>query len=215
MKVQQSARSGFSLLEMMIALSVMSAMLGIGIVATQSTQSLMDQSVATGILEAKASRAINRIAREVGGASASTLFPARSAPESSEWLRVQRVDGWSGNDPQWSNDFEIRLVYEPTEVDNGVDDDGDGLIDECRILLVTDVGLATERSITIATQVAEYLEREIPDVDDDNGNGLEDERGLCFAVDGSVVEIRLTMVGLGSDGNTIWRTLETSVGLRN
>ena len=49
----------------------------------------------------------------------------------------------------------------------------------------------------------------------DNGNGLVDERGLCFELVDGNLNIRLSLEGRDPDGFEILRTFQTSVWLRN
>ena len=62
--------------------------------------------------------------------------------------------------------------------------------------------------------VSPYLEGEIPNGMDDNGNGLIDEKGLSFVVDRNAVTIRLTLDQL-VDGRMVTKTVQTTVTCRN
>jgi hypothetical protein len=59
------------------------------------------------------------------------------------------------------------------------------------------------------------MEGELANGIDDNGNGVIDEKGLCFVVEGNRVTIRLTIDKPGPDGKHYRRTLETTVTCRN
>ncbi len=59
-------------------------------------------------------------------------------------------------------------------------------------------------------EVAPFLEGEIPNGMDDNGNGLIDERGLSFTFDRHSVRIRLTTQAR-VDGELRVQTVETTV----
>ncbi|MEQ1892117.1 MAG: hypothetical protein ABL998_06210 [Planctomycetota bacterium] len=61
----------------------------------------------------------------------------------------------------------------------------------------------------------ELAEGELDDGDDDNGNGLVDEEGLSFERTGGRLVIRLSLESLDSNGNSLVRTVQTSVRLRN
>ena len=78
----------------------------------------------------------------------------------------------------------FEFVYDPDEVDDGQDNNGNGLIDEGRIVWTRNVGAPDERSVVLCHQVREYLEGEVPNGLDDNGNGLVDEKGLSFERNG-------------------------------
>ena len=105
----------------------------------------------------------------------------------------------------------------PGELDNGVDDNGNGLVDECRIEFQPDVVGDPGLVIGWGSFVREYLEGEIPNGVDDNGNGLVDERGLCLTYDNAsgVLTVRLTLERLDPLGRPLTRTVETAVQVRN
>ena len=62
--------------------------------------------------------------------------------------------------------------------------------------------------------VRPLLEGEIQNGKDDNGNGLIDEQGLTFVIDGRAIRMRLT---IGRDGESVTheRTVAASVVPRN
>jgi hypothetical protein len=111
----------------------------------------------------------------------------------------------------------IRLDYTQGEIDDGVDNNSNGLVDECRVVLVPDVGGAPGQAIGLAGFVREYLEGETQDDADENGNDLMDERGLCFDYDDvtQVLTISVTLERLTSQGTRVTGTAVTSVRLRN
>ncbi|MEM7518448.1 MAG: hypothetical protein AAF368_16185, partial [Planctomycetota bacterium] len=63
--------------------------------------------------------------------------------------------------------------------------------------------------------VRPYLDGEFANDEDDNGNGLADEFGLSFELDGDAVNIRLTLEKTNSDGEDIAIYVETTVTCRN
>ncbi len=60
--------------------------------------------------------------------------------------------------------------------------------------------------------VTPMLEGEEANGMDDNGNGLIDEQGLCFVVDGKTVTVRLTAESRGACVPTV-QTMETTIAL--
>lgn len=109
----------------------------------------------------------------------------------------------------------VEFRLEPGEVDDGLDNDGNGLVDEGELVLVRDAGGADELEIVLANGVREHLEGELPNGVDDNDNGLVDERGITFERVGSDLRIRLTLETTGRDGRILTRTLETTAWSRN
>jgi hypothetical protein len=109
----------------------------------------------------------------------------------------------------------IGFEYEPGEVDDGVDNDGDGLVDEGQVVLTRNAGSANATRAVLVKNVAELLQGEDLNGADDNGNGMEDEAGFCLQRDGEVVHIRLTLESVDDTGNVLRRTTETSIRMRN
>ena len=84
-----------------------------------------------------------------------------------------------------------------------------------RVVCEEDLDTELERSTTWTNVARPFLEGELPNGVDDNGNGLVDERGLTFTLDGNSVRIRLTMERDGPGDETILKTVETVVTIRN
>ena len=123
--------------------------------------------------------------------------------------------GFAGGAPTWSSLTRIGFAYEPGEIDDAIDDGGDGLVDEGQLVMVQDVGTAAERTLVLASSVRELLEGELPNAADDNGNGLQDEGGVSFELVGETLLIRLSLERRDSDNQLLTRTVETGIRLRN
>jgi hypothetical protein len=109
----------------------------------------------------------------------------------------------------------IGFEYDPGEVDDGVDNNGNGLIDEGQVVLTRGVGTGNAVRSVLVDGVAELLEGEVLNADDDNGNLMDDETGFCLQRIGSVLTIRLTLEDKAEDGTVTRRTMETSIRMRN
>ena len=109
----------------------------------------------------------------------------------------------------------IEFQYDPAEIDDGIDNDGDGLVDEGRAVLLRNWNTAAEKRTVLCNDVREYLEGETPDGNEENGNDLTDERGLCFELDGDRLTIRLTLEKTDHEGRLATVTVETTVHFRN
>ena len=107
------------------------------------------------------------------------------------------------------------LDYQEGEVDDGLDNNGNGLADEGVLLWTRDLGGAGESTHVICRGVREYLQGEEPNLDADTDNGLEDEPGYCLERVGETLVIRLTLERQVSDAGIQQRTIETSVKLRS
>jgi len=214
------SRAGMSLLEATIAAAITAIILGTIGRAALSGQTTTTQNMVATELETQARAVVDRIAEELVSARTTGLNPSPTGSFGSSTVTYQRCTGYSGGVAVFGANQRIRWVIEPTETDNGADDDGDGLIDEGMVEFTRDLGAGTERVVRWARGVREYLAGENPNVADDNANGLTDERGLSFSLTGRILTIRLTVQGIGpkgdgASGRVLSRTVETSVRLRN
>jgi prepilin-type N-terminal cleavage/methylation domain-containing protein len=195
----RTSRAGFTLLELLIALGLL------GLVITNVFMVLGDSSKALGsknssfAADAQARRTLDRIAMSVIGASRDSLVVAVEPPAFRTELYYQTSLGWQGGEMVASNPQKVAMVGEnPREV-----------------VWCENPGQPDEKRIVWSKWVGEYMEGEFPNGEDDNDNGLIDERGLCFVVEGNRVIIRLTIEKPGPDGKLYRRKLETTVTCRN
>ena len=89
------------------------------------------------------------------------------------------------------------------------------MLDQGQVIWRDKPGEVDERSVVWSRWVSDFLENELPNGIDDNGNGLIDESGLTFVIDGSMVTIRLTLQRTGSDGKSSVYSREATVHCRN
>lgn len=207
--------AGLSLIEVLFATALIGLVLGSVAMAARRGSAAFRRSAANAALDAHAARALQRIVRELAGARGATLLPTPDPPFGSAALEYQLALGHAGGDVLWSAPARLAAELEPGELDDGLDDDGDGLVDEHVVRMVRDVGLPGEQRVVLARGVRVLLEGELDNGADDNGNGLIDERGLSFDLVGGTLTVRLSVERLGPDGETMTRTLETSVMIRN
>ena len=208
---------GATLLEMIIATGLL-AMLGssafrlsdslTGHVRTETVSADLDRTGRATMVS---------ITSRLRASDANAVTPAAvTLPDSTSWLDFQRCIGIAGTDVQWGNPERLVFEYDVGEVDDGVDNDGDGLIDEGRVVLVENPSLPGERRRVLCNWVSESLEGEVPgNLVDDNGNGLVDEPGFCIHFDGRRATARLTLARMDSYGNLVEHTFLKSVALRN
>jgi hypothetical protein len=148
-------------------------------------------------------------------ASSSTLVPLTESPFSTTQVDFQRAVGSVGPSVVWGDPERILFEYSPGEVDDGVDNDANGLIDEGRVVWIQNAGSANETRATLCNWVREYFEGEEDTGVDDNGNGRIDERGFSIDIEGNRAHVRLSLEQRGSEGLSIVRTLERTVTFRN
>ena len=143
------------------------------------------------------------------------VTPNASAPFSSSALDYAQGIGFNAGAVVWGPPERIELNYGLSDPNDGIDNDGDGLVDEREIVWRENPGLANERSFVLCRNVAELLDGEVLNGNDDNGNGLIDEAGLCFDFDGKRVMVRITVQGADAHGLLISKTAQQAVSLRN
>ncbi len=210
------ARScGLTLVELAIGMTLVAMILGttgmITLSSVEAYQSHRDDSQLDGLVR----RTLDRMASELRMVQANGLSPNPTGQFGTSQLEYQENAGFSGGLISWGPGTRIELALEPGEIDDGVDNDADGLVDESLVRWVRNVGFASEASVVWAHGVTKLLEGEIANGLDDNQNGVVDERGLSFHLVGTTLFIRLSMEALRHDGRIATRTMETSIRIRN
>ena len=156
---------------------------------------------------------MQRVLRELMPAAETTLWP--QDPDGADALSFQTVVDVAGGAPVLGDERVLRSELSPVELDNGLDDDGNGLVDERIIVLVTDFGGPDERRMILVRNVREFLEGEDDNGLDDNGNGLVDEAGLSFDVENGSLTVRITVQSAVGAWEPQTETLEGTLTLRN
>lgn len=213
-------RRGLTLVELLIALSFASVVLFGVVQATQSGLGMLNENAIQSDVTMRSGRAMQRITSELYFAGASTLVPDLTPPlvgpdPGNSAVTFRCGDDYQAGALQWGAFRSLTWERAANDPDNGIDDDGDGLIDEGEVVLRRNVGAADEQRVVLVRDVPELLEGEASNALDDNGNGLFDEPGFCLSRDGNVVEISLTLQRPGRGGRPVIRTRTTSVLLRN
>lgn len=216
----RNRRSGYTLLELVISLGLMTVVGGGVIMTSARGLAAVESGNAIAAVNSQTARAMTRIMSEVEALGATSLAPdlvtlAGMPTEFSESIEFRSGIGWQAGAILWGTTTRIAFVTDENEVENGLDDDGDGFVDEGSIVLTLNVGDADERSVTFASGVRGYAPGELRNGLDDNGNGLADERGLVFTRNGSVLSIEVTMEGSMPDGAPLVRSLQDSIRIRN
>ena len=214
-EARSGAARGTTLVETMIAVLILGGVLGSFALVGNSSRRAYGTEVTGSELEAQASRTVERIAQEFILSSPGTLVPDPAQGVGADNVTYLKAVGAPGGVVAWSNTFRLRFEYETGEVDDGVDNNGNGAIDEGRVVWTANVGTPQERSVTWCHWVREYLEGEVFDLADNNGNDLDDESGLTFERVGDYLAIRLTLERPDPEGRLLRSTVETSVKMRN
>ena len=191
--------AGFTIIEVAIAL-VLLAVVSIKIALLLDMASTSEtEDAAEMALEDQTRRVLDQIAFAVMGANRETLFPDPESPTYSEEVQYEISLGVQDGQVVWSDPEQIGL------------EDGN----DARVLWLQNPNQLEERRVVWCNIVRPFLEGEVLNGVDDNGNGLVDEKGLNFTLQGNMVAIRLSLERVRSNGETITNSVETQVTLRN
>lgn len=193
-------RGGFTLIELMVSVALLGLVVGnVYMVLADSSKAFGSQTKLADT-EMQVRRTLDRIALAVMGASRGTLWTATEAPTPGDELNFELSLGLREGQAAYSDPQKIGLTT------------GEGQ----QVTWYERPGAADERKVVWARWVADFAKGEVPNNGlDDNGNGLIDEKGLSFDVDGNSVTIRVTLQRPGPGGTWITKDLETTVTCRN
>jgi hypothetical protein len=203
------------MIEMMIAVVILGVFLSaLGLVATRSSDAYEEGSAAAAV-DTSLYRALEVIVRALEDAGYSQLDPPPFAPTGADSLDFRVAVGFGAGEILWGDERRIAWELEPGEVDDGMDNDGDGLIDEGRVVLTERPDTLDAIRRVLVGGVRELDDGEIANGLDDDGDTLNDERGLAFVLEGNVLRIRLCIEGTDQRGVVHVRSAETSIHVRN
>ena len=195
---RHTARRGMTVLEVMLAIALLAVVTTkiVGVLNTATENNKLDTARLE--LETKANHVLRQLGFAIMGSHPDSLVPNVGNGLSSTSVRYQISLGITDGKPVWSAPEEIALL-EPT-----------------REVFWTDTPEAAEqRRVVWSRLVAPYLEGELPNGVDDNGNGLIDEKGLAISIAGKTVEMHLTLERVMDDGTVLTETVSTKVACRN
>lgn len=208
------ARRGFTLVELAVSLTILASILTALGWFQITSQSSYRQTAARAEAESKARHASVRVMAELTGVGTNTLIPDPTSNFGTSTLVFQKPTAVSNvGVVTWGTPS--RLELQNDEADDGVDNDGDGLIDERRLVLVRGVGTAAEKTIVICHGVPEMAPGEFDNNIDDDLDGLVDEAGFNVRRTSDLLRISLTVERALSDGTSIESTMNTALVLRN
>jgi prepilin-type N-terminal cleavage/methylation domain-containing protein len=211
---RKGARHGFTLLELMVTCVIAAIVIGsVGLLGL-SNQRAYQSGTASADLEVDMRRTLDHLVQELQRSGASVLIPDPAEGVGGSDVTYCQAVGATGGATVWSKPFRVRLEYEEGELDDGLDNNGNGLADEGRLVWTRDLGEPNESTRVLCHRVSEYQEGEVPNLVDDNGNGLEDERGFSLERVGDALVIRLSLECRVPEAGLQTRALETSVKLR-
>jgi len=203
------------MIEILISISILSLILfSFGLVLSQR-EGAFRSAHSLGSLETRSRQSISRVVSELNGTGADMIWPDPSTDFGTASLNFRKAVGVTDGAIDWGPVTTIAFAYSDGELDDGIDNNGNGLIDEGMITMSRNVGEANETQTVICRDVAEFFPGETDNGADDNGNGVWDERGFNAHQDGDMLTIRMALVDLDAAGRIMNRTSTTSVRLRN
>jgi type II secretory pathway pseudopilin PulG len=209
-------RGGFTLIEVILTVSTLALVFSaVGLFRSRS-QDQTRASLARDQAESIARRTVDRVAEELRGVGQTLLNPDPTSALGTSTITYQKPTGVSGmGGILWGNPSRLELQLEPGETDDGVDEDGDGLVDERRLVLVRDVATPDEATVVLCKGLAELGDGEQSNGLDDDGDGLVDEAGFAVRRVGDLLTIQITAIAPAGDGGTAVTGIVTHVSLRN
>lgn len=194
-----SSRAAFSLLEILLAVALLGVLVQKAVMIINGAMTVSSTDTVDTAMEDQARLVLRRMGFAIMGSQRDSLNPAQEQPLDSSEVRYQVHLGLQDGEVVWSDPEKIALSE----------------LDDSQLFWTRNPDAPEERRIVWTNSVAPFLEGELPNGMDDNGNGLIDEKGLSFVVERNAVTIRLTLERTGPDGQTITKTVETTVTCRN
>lgn len=189
---------GWTLLEISIVSLLVLGLVAKAAFVTREALDFAGDETASLHNEDQARRVIDQIALAVMGSDRGTLLPQIEDVHSNH-IRYTFSLGLEDGEVVWSAPEEISLVEDRNAVEWS-----------------ENPGAAEERRVVWTNLVSPLLEGEEMNGLDDNGNGLVDEDGLSFLLDGERIVIRLSLRRQDPEGGKpIEETVESVVSCRN
>lgn len=212
----RAANQGFTLIELAITMGIAGLVLGSLARVLDSSKNTYGRGSAVAQVQNDARRTLDRVSAELENGGFGTLLPnpVGVAVDDLVFQAATGIDGATGA-LLFGNSSRLRFVYETGEMNNGLDDDSDGLVDEGCLVFTRNYLLAGEVRVILAHGVAELLEGETANGADDNGNGFADEPGFCITRTGNLLQVRLTLIRPVTGGDPAMASVETALRLKN
>jgi hypothetical protein len=209
------ASDGYTLVELVLATVLLVVALGSLALFGGRSADALGESTSQAELDAQLRRTIARIGEELLPSGLSVVTPAALAPAGSSSLTYRKSAGPLNGLNTWGPSARFAFTHEVGEVDDGLDNNGNGLVDEGVVEWTLNAGQPDEQTVILCHGVRE-LDRGEEDNDlDDDGDGLVDECGFVFVRQGNLLRLSLTLERLDAQRRPIVRSLETVLQPRN
>lgn len=198
MKSRGTQRSGFTLLELAIVVTLMVVLAFKGSVLLKTMRSTTSSETETMLLNDEANLLLDRISLALIGSDRDTLIPQFEIPVHASGVNYSVSLGLDENG---------EVVWDAPE---SIGLEGVGVVAWKR-----NPDLDDEQRAVWSNLVRPLLEGEVSNGEDDNGNGLIDEQGLTFVLYRNSVTIRISLGADPNDPDSATRSVETTVTVRN
>jgi len=207
-------RSGFTALEAAITTAIIGLVLStLMTFAESSSEAHRAQLVSVGLHD-RGKGALERIEVQLQSARLASITPQVESPLFTTVIDFQREVG-TGAVAVWGPTERIGLELDDGEVDDGLDNDNDGMTDERRVVWTRALGTAEEQRSVLARDVPEWGEDGILDGLDDNGNGVIDEPGFFFTFENGALVVSLSLQSDVGQPTHSAGTFEGKIHVRN
>ncbi len=210
------SQGGFTLIELLITTALLGAVMGSAILFSVSSSQLHREASMRATAQTKARRILDRIVSEIAYAERDSLLPDATGGSGTNDIRFNRIEGMVGGVAVPGVTMRLWREPSPTDPDDGIDNDGNGLIDEGRLVLVRDDGGPAERSTVLVNTVRELFEGEARgNLVDENGNGVIDESGFFVHSNANLLTIGISIDECGLDGTSVVASVTATIAFRN
>ena len=154
--MRSTPRSGWSFVALALTVVLLSAAVGtVSMVSTSIAHTPRGERTRSE-LEESARLAVEEIAAILMEARIDSLSPDPRAPASTECLEFQRAIYRENQPPVWTDPERVEVLLDPGELDDGLDNDGDLLVDERTAFLVKNSGSENELRRVLAEGVSRF-----------------------------------------------------------
>jgi prepilin-type N-terminal cleavage/methylation domain-containing protein len=208
--------SGFTLIEVAIVATILSVIVAAVGVFELSSRKTLEQTSAIGSAQDLAHKSLERVLKELDGASIATLVPDPTGALGADDIVFQKSLGVNAAGAVvWSTRTRIALAPDDGETLDGVDNNRNGLTDERKLTVTYDYGTGTARTVTIAHRVCALFPGETLNGADDNGDGVIDEKGFNVRRVGNLLSLRMAASARGAGGTWVTWPESSTLRLRN
>src|SRR5262245_43945957 len=136
--------AGFTMVELLISLAVMSTtLLAVALAFERASDSYEDGTVDRA-LEAQSHRALDAMARQFLDAGTGQIAAPPAAPLGASTLTFRRATGFDGTNVVWGDFLTFALELEEGEINDALDNNSNGLVDERVVWQIRNQGLPDE-----------------------------------------------------------------------